>query len=386
MRRTVVARIDEGLKPVLQGRIVIDHIGDLGPCRTTWATWTSTWTTPRAPPSCERRSVSGRIATTDLLASLVRGKLVIVSLSDTSAASVDVSLDADETGALRLARAFTPVPSTAPPSPPDPEGGIRLSIPGTKLAHVVLHGRPGGAPPLDVDVDALEAAVHVTPRQVVVDLARAQVVARSLVPGAPDAAARGTITARLQAPIVERDRCRGAGPTWQGTVGNVPETLEATYDGGMVVASADVPATAPADLATLWPACPFTQPTFAHVEVVGALPALEVRVLAGVGPSQAWVAGPVSLGDEVRANLRFVATALDARALSAVAPETKLSASGAALFIQTADGAAQASRRPRRTGGRGSPPSAMPSVAVRAHADRTVGPRPERSRPPRRSP
>lgn len=370
VRRTVVARVNQGLASVLQGRITIDRIDELGTGHV--AGVDAHVDDPSGHTVLRATGVAGRIATEDLLRSLLGGRETLVGLSDISIASVEVSLDTDETGALRLARAFTPVPSTAPPTPPSPGGGVRLSIPGTKLAHVELRGRPGGAPPLDVDVDELDASLDVVPGHVVVELAHAQIVGRSLVPGAKDAGARGALVGRLELPSSSGTGL-AASATWQGAVGGVQETLTATYDDGVIVASVDVPPTSPADLATLWPACPFTQPAFAHVELAGALTGLEVRARAGIGPSEIWLAGPASLGADVHANVRFVATSLDARVLSAFAPTTKLSASGVILLVQTADGSAQTvvvlDVPPGEVAA-----ARVPSVAVRAQAQRSAAP------------
>jgi translocation and assembly module TamB len=332
VRRAVLSRINPVLEPVLQGHIVIDRAGAIGTrcVRDVDAHVVD----PSGQTILRASGISGCIATADLLHSLVGGADVIVALSGVSVATVDVSLDPDETGALRLANAFTPAPSptTEPPSPGGP--GARLSIAHATLGHATIHGQPRGGPYVDADVDGVETSVGVVPGHVTVEVLRASIVARSVVAGAT---ARGTLIGRLDVPS-SNGLDLAAHAAWDGTLGGIAQTAELTYDGGEVVALLDVPAATPDSICALWAECPFTEAAFAHAELAGTLPMLYATARGGVGAGSVWIAGPVAVGEELRANLRFEVTSIDTHALAQSAPPTDLSASGSALLIRTPDG------------------------------------------------
>jgi translocation and assembly module TamB len=369
VRRAVVSRINPVLAPVLQGRIVIDRAGAMGTrcVRDVDAHVVD----PSGQTVLRATGVSGCIATADLLHSLAGGPDVIVALSGVSVATVDVSLDTDDSGALRLARAFTPPPSS-PNEPPSAGGrGARLSIAHATLGHATVHGLPRGGPYLDADVDGVEASVSVVPGHVTVEVPHAAIVARNLLVGA---SAQGTVLGRLDVPS-SNGIDFAAHATWEGTIGGIPETIELTYDGGEVVTSVDLPATAPASIGTVWAGCPFTGPAFAHAEVAGTLPTLYVTVRAGVGAGSLWIAGPVTVGEELRANLHLDLASIDAHALAESAPVTDLSASGSALLIRTPEGLLRTVVSLQTAAGKalGLP---VPPVKLAGQLDRTTGPAP----------
>jgi translocation and assembly module TamB len=332
VRRAIVARVNEVLASVLAGHIVIERVGSFGPGGVEDVD--ARVDDPEGKTVVHVWGLRARLSTWDLLRSLVSEPDVRIGIEEVSVVRADVSLDADETGALRLARAFTP------PTPASPSmgggGGVRLSLPHARLGHVAVHGRPPAGPLIDAYVDGLDGSVSVTPSKIALQAVHALIAERNLSDGLTTL---GILDARFEQPAADgSDRFVQA--SWRGLVGALAGTAEATYDAGQVDAVVDVPVARPECLRDLWAACPFGEEAGAHVEVHGALPQLLVTARATVGRGSVSVLGRASVGDEVRASLHVTATSLDARALSPSAPPTDLSASGEVLLVSTSAGPA----------------------------------------------
>jgi len=334
VRRAVVARVNEVLASVLSGRIVIERVGSFGPTHVDDVD--ARVEDPEGKTVVHAWGLHARVSTWDLVRSLVSSPDVRVGIEELSVARADVSLDADSTGELGLARAFTP-PKSATPSTGG-GGGVRLSIPHAALAHVAVHGRPPAGPLIDASIDGTDASVSVTPGTVVLQVSHALITARDLSDGLTTV---GALDARFAQPAADgSDRFVSA--SWRGLVGALAGSADAIYDAGKVDAVVDIPAARPECVRDLWAACPFGEVASAHVEVHGALPQLLVTARASVGKGSVSAFGHASLGDEVRASLRVTATSLDAHALAPSAPPTNLAASGDVMLVSTATGPAAA--------------------------------------------
>ncbi|HTQ46573.1 MAG TPA: hypothetical protein VMI75_27660, partial [Polyangiaceae bacterium] len=180
IRRAVSARVNRVLATALPGRIAIVDVGHIGAGGVSGVR--ATVQDPEGRTVLQLEGLRASIETGRLLASLARGGELAIDLTEVAADQVDVNLDADDSGALRIARAFAAPKNTAPPGPPG--RGVRLHIPSVALAHVVVRGRP--TPPVDVDakLDDLAASVDVSPGSVAVNMSRSQVTAAAL-PGIP---------------------------------------------------------------------------------------------------------------------------------------------------------------------------------------------------------
>jgi autotransporter translocation and assembly factor TamB len=330
VRRAVVARVDAVLATVVQGRIVIERVGELGPAHVRGVD--ARVDDPEGRTVIRVFGVAGRVAPLPLLRSLVTGEDIVVSIDELSVPKADVSLDADDSGTLRLVRAFA---SRSPSAPSTPGSrGVRLSIPRGQLVHASVHGRPPGAPALDVDVDGAEAGVRVAPGQLELTAAHARLLGRDLPPGLRT---QGTLDARYAQPAPGGgDRLVQA--SWRGGVGELAATADARYDRGRVDAVVDVPAARPECVRALWAECPFAESAAAHAEVHGELPRLWVTARTGVGPGMVTATGSALVGDEVRAALHVTATTVDARALVFTAPTTELDAAADVALLRTRDG------------------------------------------------
>ncbi|HEY8040035.1 MAG TPA: translocation/assembly module TamB domain-containing protein [Polyangiaceae bacterium] len=331
VRRSVAARVNAALASALPGRLTIERIGALGP--TGVADVDAHVDDPSGRRVLRVEGARSRIATLELLRSLVSGGDLIVSLSDVRVARADVSLDPDESGALRLERAFVP-PQAPPPSAP-PARGVRLSIPGAWIGHATVHGQPVGAPLIDADADDSEAAVLVAPGVLGINVTRSSLVARALPGGAT---ARGTLRAHLVQPSPDGSE-RSVRASWQGTVGGIAQSAEVIASGDELEASLDVPEAKPEDLRGFWPECPFVAPSRAHVHVRGALPWLYLRARVSVGDGTAAIQGPITVDDELHASLHVSAWSIDSHVLAASAPHSDLSAHGDVLLVATRGGA-----------------------------------------------
>ena len=331
VRRAIVVRVNGVLASVVSGRIVIERVGGFGPGGVDDVD--AHVEDPGGKTVLRVWGLRARLSTWDLLRSLASSPDVRVGIGELSVVRADVSLDADETGALRLARAFTPKPS--PPSTGGGGGGVRLSLLHAELAHVAVHGGPPAGPLLDAYVDGMDASVTVTPDKVTLHVAHALIAGRDLSSGLTTL---GVLDARFEQPAADGSD-RFAWASWRGLVGALPGTAEARYDAGGVDAVVDIPTTRAECVRDLWATCPFGEDVAAHVEVHGALPRLLVTLGASVGKGSVTALGQASVNDGVRASLHIVARSVDVRALSPSAPVTALTASGDVLFAATAAGA-----------------------------------------------
>lgn len=334
VRRAVSARVNRVLATALPGRIAIVDIGRLGTDGITGVR--ATVQDPDGRTVLQVGGLKATLETGELLASLARGGDLAIDLTELSADTVDVSLDTDDSGALRIARAFVAPKSNAPPS--SPGRGIHVHIPRIAFAHVVVHGQP--TPPIAVDakLDDVAASVEVSPAGVAVNLSRAQVTATAL-PGVP--ALAGGLTGALVVPAPSGTDL-AADAHWKGSVGSVAGSIDARYDAGQVTATVDVPGCAPDALRAIWSACPLTEPASVHVEANGKLPDVSVVAHAKVGAGTIDAKATVGVGDETRATVHVDASSVDLRAFLANAPASSLGAKVDARAVLRPDGAVQA--------------------------------------------
>jgi translocation and assembly module TamB len=330
VRRLVVSRVNAALGPVFEGKLTIERVDAIGISGIAGADVHVEDGSGRRVLRAE--GVTAHLDTRELLRSLFADANIVVDVTDVSIRRAEVNLDADESGALRLAKAF--VPRRTVETAPVESRGVRLSMPEVQLRHATLRGAPKGAQPIDADVDELAAVILVVPGRVELRLPHAAILARGLPEGAT---ARGSLTGSFTQPS-SHGGDRSAEVSWQGTVGGIDETLRATYDGGAIEAAVDVPEARPEDLRAMWPASPLTEPAEVHLGARGTLPDLYLAGQARVGKGWLSVVGPVHAGSATRAALRFNAHDIDARAFAG-APVTMMGAHGEALLAIGRDGA-----------------------------------------------
>ena len=331
VQRAVVARVNGLLVPVFAGRLTIDRVGALG--LSAAGAIDAHMDDPDGKTVIRATGIAGRVSTVALVRSLFT-RDIVVAIPQASLASAEVSLDTDGAGTLRIANAFLPRTASTSTSPgPD----VHLSMPRVHLGHVAVRGQPAGAPPLDADVDDADGSLAVSPGSVAIDVLRARWAARGL-PGGLDAG--GDAAAHLALPSPE-GRALGLRVATHATVGTIAAQADATYDGGHLDATVDVPSATPDQVRAVWAPWPLTAPVSVHAAASGELPRIAVRAHASLDAATLDLDGPVTVAPRLEASLHVDAKGIDAHALarSPSPPHTDLGASGDVTIATKADGA-----------------------------------------------
>jgi len=346
-RRVIVARVDGALASTFAGRIVIERLERI--TATGAEGIDARVEDPDGRTVVRVTGVRARLARVALVRSLAFGGDLVVDLPDVSAQTAEVSLDAADDGALRLARAFalrahSPGPATAG----SPGRTVRVELPRVRIGRIHVGGTPRGAPRIDAGLEDVQATIDVEGGHVAVDVAHAALSARDL-PGV--VTAKGELDAHFAQPS-PRGGDRAVRVSWQGAIGGVATTAGGSYDGGQVDAVLDAPRIEPERARALWPAWPAAEPAAAHLEAHGIWPLLGLRATVSVGRGALVVDGPVRLDDGLRASLRLDATSVDAHALSPAAPASDLDATGQAMIVARSGGVTGAELLLATAGGR----------------------------------
>jgi translocation and assembly module TamB len=331
MQRAVVARVNAALAPVFAGKLTIDRVGSLG--LASLGGVDAHMDDPDGRTVIRATGVAGQVSTADLVRSLLSGE-IIVGIPVASLASAEVSLESDDEGSLRIARAFLP---RTPSYPASSGPGVRVSMPRLHLGHVSVRGAPAGAPPLDANADEVDASLAVTPGHVDVDVASARWAARDLPAGL---GAQGLASGHLALPS-PTGRALGLHVTTDARLAAVALKADATYDGGQIEATVDAPGATPEEVRSMVPSWPLASPVTVHAEAHGALPRLAVRAHASLEAATLDVEGPVTVVPRLQASLHVSAKGIDARALAPASspPRTDLGATGDVSLVTRPDGA-----------------------------------------------
>jgi translocation and assembly module TamB len=347
MQRVVVARVNGALAPVFAGKLTIDRVGSLGLASVGGVD--AHMDDPDGKTVIRATGIAGRVSTAALVRSLVSGDIA-VGIPEASLTSAEVSLDADDGGTLRIAKAFLP---RTPSNPASSGPGVRLSMPRVHLGHVSVHvdaeaspsvdaqaspsKAPAGLPPLDADADAIDGSLAVAPGHVDVDVTRARWVARNLPGGV---GAQGDAVGHLALPSPE-GRELGLHLTTEATVATIAVKAGATFDGGQIDATLDVPAAMPDQVRAIVPSWPPESPLSMHAEAHGALPRLTFHAHASLDASSLDVDGPVTVVPRLQASVHVSARRIDARTLvpASSPPHTDLGAAGDVSLTTKPDGA-----------------------------------------------
>lgn len=329
-RRTVTSVVNGVLAPSFRGKITIlgvDELGlgGLGGVRVRIED-------PSGRPVIEAAGVRARISVLDAARSALTGSGAMeITVDELSVDSVDVSLDADESGELRIARAFE---SATPEAPEDPDArDLRLAIPRVQITHAWVHGQMKDAPPIDADIDALFGSVLVAPESTDLTVTQLLLDARAMPRGANP---KGTVQAYLSLPSSDAGlQARGA---FVGVVGGVALSARGSLLGDAVDAVVDVPRTAPEAIRALLPEASIQEPMSLHAEVRGELPDLTAKANVGIGEGTVDVQGRVTILETIRAEGSIQARGIDARALAPDAPRSALGADVTVTLVARPDG------------------------------------------------
>ncbi|HSY20647.1 MAG TPA: translocation/assembly module TamB domain-containing protein [Polyangiaceae bacterium] len=260
-----------------------------------------------------------RIAPIALIASFLRQHDAFrVNVFDVDADAIDVNLDSDGSGQLKLLAAFEP----RTPSPPTNGGGrpMRLEFPSVTFAHARAHGQMAGAPPLDASLDRFDGSLVVAPETTEVDIARVRLGTVGMPQGAD---AHGNVVAHLSIPSAA-GASLNARASFDGDVGGIPATAKGDYTGDRVNATADVPEVAAERVRALVSAVPLYGPVAAHVEAHGSLESLPVVAHATLGPAAIDVHANARLVGALQATASVDARNVDLRTFSPAGPASDL--------------------------------------------------------------
>lgn len=211
VRGLVTAKINRVLASTFVGSVTVDGIGALGLTHVEGIDAHVADASGRTLLRIE--GARARVSTWTLVRSWMAGHgEVAVDIPELACARAYVTLDPDERGALRIARALEL--RTDRPRGETPGRGVRVSLSRISLEHATIHVQPNAAPPLDAEVDGAEARLRFAGHSLAIDLDRAPVVVRGL-PGGVQA--RGQVEAHLTQPSLH------VRALWRGAVGTIAD-------------------------------------------------------------------------------------------------------------------------------------------------------------------
>lgn len=324
-RRLVAAQVTNVLHAQLRGDVTIERIGGLGLHGVDGVR-----ARVKDPDGVQVLFVDGvrvRVRAVEAARSALFGKGPIrIDVDDATIDHVDHDLDTDAAGTPRIANAFQPK-NPSPPKPKDekPGRGVDVRAPHVVLRHAWAHGTPPGAPPIDAELRNLAARAVMDANGVRADLDRVEVVGRNLPKNAdPDGVVRGHLEMPSKSGanmIVNAD--------FEGAIGGIPTSAEASMDGKRVDARLDVESATSGRVRSMLGEVPLHDTVTVHAEAHGVLPAIDGKVHATLGQATADVDAHLETGTttNVRAALRV--RRVDLRSLVPSAPPSRLGLDGA---------------------------------------------------------
>ncbi len=331
-RRFVVHEVNRVLEPLFKGRLRIERIGSLRLDGV--AGVDATVIAPDGTTVIEAHGLSGRVAPMAILLSFIRHRELRIDVLDASAHYVDVDLDTDPSGVLKLEAAFLP----AHPSPEStvPHGlRVCVALPDTTTQHAHVHGHISRAPTLDADVDGLKGSVAVSPEEVAVDVARGQLTTRAMPGGANP---RGNLSGHFALSLKSAPRPVAADVFFAGDVGGIPSTATGSLRGDRLDAVLDVPEVSPDKVRALVSQAPVYESIAVHVEAHGPLTAFPVTAHAALGSARVDAQGTIGLAPVLTASVAIDVRDLDLRALAPTAPPSALALHADVRADASADG------------------------------------------------
>ncbi len=323
-RRLAVAEINAALSAVFTGRIVLESVAGLGVAgaRGVDARLVAADGTTLAIA----RGARARIEPVALVRSLLRGAGDLqVGVFGIDVESLDVSLDADEAGKLKLQTALEPT-RPSPSSPPSAGAGrpLRLELPDIAVRHAFVHGRMKGIPAIDADLDALRGSLRVDPTGVFVAVTRADLVARAMPQRANPI---GAVAVHVAIPSAN-GRPVGLDVSFDGSIGNIPATVRLALDGDRLDAVLDVPEVPDERVRALFPQAPVHRPAAGHAEAHGELPSVTITARLTAGAAEATAKATLALARAFGATGGIDVRGVDLNEMVPGAPPSSLSLHG----------------------------------------------------------
>ena len=313
--------------------------------------------------------VRGRIAPLALLQSILRGSGDLhVEVFDIDVQSVDVNLDADQAGTLQIESAFE---LRKPSTPTGAERTLRLALHDISVHHALAHGHPRRGPPIAAEVDGLRGAtVRVDGRRVTVDAPHASFVGHGMPQGMDP---RGEIGAQVFVPS-QSGQPFGLVASFTGTVGDIPTTARAAFDGTSLDATLDVPEVSGDRIRALFPQAPIHRAVTVHAEAQGPLANLRTTVNARAGATELRSGADVRIDGPLGATIDLALRNVDLRDLWPNAPRSSLDLHAKARVEQSRDGTVEGHFTADVAGGTSGPVSGSGVLTIQGAV--ALGPRP----------
>lgn len=375
-RRLVATQVTKVLHDTFQGQVTIEHVGHLGLGGLGGVK--ARIVDPEGQRVLFVDGVAVEVRSLAAARSAVLGKgPITIDVDHVGIDYVDVALDTDAKGELRIANVFAPKKPSPPSDPNAPKGrGVVVRVPKVVLGHAWVHGAPPGAPTLDVELDRLRAHANVnalpTDGDVAATLDEVHVASRNL----PNAAnPRGVVNGRFSMPFDHTDRM-ATNARFDGAIGELPTIATAEMEGKRLGARVDVQGATGERLRAMFGDVPVKDTVTAHVEAEGVLPLIDAKIHATLGEATADGEAAIALGTttDLRASLRV--RKVDLRSLDAGAPASDLGVDARGTLAIGPGGKlmakASAETMPGRIGADAVPGAAIAATYDGARADAVV--------------
>ncbi len=317
-RKLAAKEVSDGLATLFEGKIVLEHVDDLGVKGVRGAD--AYVTAPDGTKVIVAHGLRARIDAMALVRTILAGKGVI-GVFDIEIDDATVVLDEDATGVPKIARAFTFAKPLPPPDGKQPP--FKVELVRIHLRHVWLHGHITGAPLLDGDADNVQGSVRAAADGARVEVTHVDLTTR----GAPaNANAVGVVTGYVVLPSA-RGAMLGLGGTFDGLVGQVAAHGRLDLDGNDWSAAADVPLVDAAKVRAMLPTAPLYAPLALHAEASGPLDTLHIKARANLGASTVDASALLTLGKDLTVKGHVDATDVDIRNFAPTAPASRLGTS-----------------------------------------------------------
>jgi len=315
-RRLAVRELNAVLASDFKGKLTIENVASLH----VWGVGgvDVRITAPDGTDVIVARGVRARIAPIALLASFLRRREPLrVDVFDVDARSIDVDVDSDASGDLKLVAAFEPLHPAQTTSSGRP---TRLQFPRLSVEHTHVHGQMKGAPPIDADLDGFDGSALIAPDATAIDVSEVRLTARGMPRGANP---HGIVAAHLSIPS-KAGANLGFDASFGGDVGGIPATAKASMDGDQLDAVMDIPKVTGDKIRAVVANAPIYAPAAAHVEAHGTLSALRATVRGSVGGAELAIRVIAAVTGKLEATATVDIRDVDLRAFSPTAQASSL--------------------------------------------------------------
>ena len=316
-RRLAVRELNGILGAQFKGKITIERLAHLSMFGVRGVD--ATVTSPDGRRLLSATGIAGRISPLRIVKSVLswRGDIQI-DVTRLSAGSIDVDVETDADGSLKLVHAFDP----AKPSPPSPPGsrGTAIALENIVVSSVWAHGTVAGVPPLDVDVFEVKGAFLSTSTVTRLDLGHLRLLAHGL---PRSIRADAEVEAHVAMPS-SSGASMAVKAHLAAEIGEIPLTAGIAMDGDAVDGFLDVPVTTGGRVQSSIEGVPIYESVSAHAEAHGDLANLAVALDARLGKGTVSVDGLVHAKGPHGGKVTVKADHLDARTFSKEGPATDL--------------------------------------------------------------